>query len=59
MKLVKSYTAKITGNAAKESKLIFTLSILQQVSEYVFSLEKINGMIKKLYITIVEIVFLN
>jgi len=35
---MKSYTAKITGNAAKESKLIFTLSKLQQLSEYVFSL---------------------
>ena len=38
MKLVKSYTAKITGNADKESKLLFNLSILQQVSEYVFPL---------------------
>ena len=37
MKLVKSYTAKITGNADKESKLIFTLSILDKLSEYVFS----------------------
>ena len=36
MKLVKSYTAKITGNAAKESNLIFMISTLQQLSEYVF-----------------------
>ena len=36
MKLVKSYTAKITGNADKTSNLFFNLSILQQLSEYVF-----------------------
>ena len=35
-KIVKSYTAKITGNAGKESGLIFTLSMLEKMSKYVF-----------------------
>lgn len=40
MKIVKSYTAVITGNAGKESNLIFMLSIIEKMSEYVFSLGK-------------------
>ena len=40
MKLIKSYTARIDANASKDSNILFILSKLDEVSEYVFDLGK-------------------
>ncbi len=40
MKIVKSYTARIDANASKTSNILFILSELEKMSNYVFSLGK-------------------
>jgi len=40
MKLIKSYTARIDANASKDGNILFILSKLNEVSEYVFNLGK-------------------